>query len=99
MVREPLLKTTPKGTAVCTFNLASNRFYKQNFALQQEVSYFEVEAWAKLAEDANAKGRKGRGVRVVGRLKQERWIGLDGKNRSKVVIIAEHLEFRPDEKT
>ena len=35
-------------------------------------------------------------MRVVGRLKQERWNGADGKSRSKIVIVAEHVEFRPD---
>jgi single-strand DNA-binding protein len=33
---------------------------------------------------------------VVGRLKQDRWIGADGKARSKITIVAEHVEFRPE---
>ena len=41
-------------------------------------------------------GKKGRGVRVVGRLKQDRWTGTDGKPRSKIAIVAEHVEFRPE---
>ena len=40
-------------------------------------------------------GAKGRGVRVVGRLKQDRWVGKDGKNYSKVKVVAEHIEFKP----
>jgi single-strand DNA-binding protein len=60
------------------------------------VSFFEVETWAKLAENCNNLGRKGRGVRVVGRLKQERWTGNDGKQHSKIAIVAEHVEFRPE---
>jgi single-strand DNA-binding protein len=60
------------------------------------VSFFDVETWAKLAENCYNHGRKGRGVRVVGRLKQERWNGPDGKPRSKVAIVAEHVEFRPE---
>jgi single-strand DNA-binding protein len=35
-------------------------------------------------------------VRVVGRLKQDRWNDRDGKSRSKVTIVAEHVEFRPE---
>jgi single-strand DNA-binding protein len=34
-------------------------------------------------------------VRVVGRLKQDRWTGTDGKPRSAVKIVAEHVEFKP----
>ncbi len=96
MVRDPLFKSTPKGTPVCTFSVASNRFYKQDSGLEKEVSFFDVETWAKLAENCGNLGRKGRGVRVVGRLKQERWSDSDGKPRSKVKIVAEHVEFRPE---
>jgi single-strand DNA-binding protein len=38
--------------------------------------------------------KKGRGVRVVGRLKQDRWAGPEGQGRSKVSIVAEHVEFK-----
>ena len=96
LTRDPVLRTTPKGTAVCNFSLASNRYYRQDSGLEKEVSYFEVETWAKLAESCCNQGRKGRGVRVVGRLKQERWNGSDGKAHSKVSIVAEHVEFRPE---
>jgi single-strand DNA-binding protein len=96
LVRDPLFRTTPKGTPLCTFSLASNRFFKQDSGLEKEVSFFDVETWSKLAENCYNLGRKGRGVRVVGRLKQERWNGSDGKSHSKVAIVAEHVEFRPE---
>jgi primosomal replication protein N len=72
LVRDPEFRSTPKGTALCKFSLASNRFFRQDSDLEKEVSFFEAEAWGKLAETCNNQGRKGRGVRVVGRLKQER---------------------------
>ena len=95
-VRDPLLRSTPKGTQVCTMSLASNRYYKQDSGFEKEVSFFDVETWSRLAEACYNKGRKGRGVRVVGRLKQDRWSGPDGKPHSKVSIVAEHVEFRPE---
>ncbi|MDR1903001.1 MAG: single-stranded DNA-binding protein [Treponema sp.] len=96
LVREPLYKTTPKGTPLCTFSLASNRYYRQESNLEREVSFFDVETWNKLAENCYNLGHKGRGVRVVGRLKQDRWVGSDGKNHSKITIVAEHVEFKPE---
>ncbi|MDR2740859.1 MAG: single-stranded DNA-binding protein [Treponema sp.] len=96
LVRDPLLRTTPKGTSLCTFSLASNRFFRQDSGLEKEVSFFDVETWAKLAEHCYNLGRKGRGVRVVGRLKQSRWTGQDGKRHSRISIIAEHIEFKPE---
>jgi single-strand DNA-binding protein len=96
LVRDPLYRTTAKGTPLCTFSLASNRFFKQENGTEKEVSFFDVESWSKLAESCRDMGHKGRGVRVVGRLKQDRWSDNDGKARSRVSIVAEHIEFRPD---
>jgi single-strand DNA-binding protein len=95
LVRDPELKYTPKGAAVCTFALASNRFFKQDDETQKEVSYFDVTTWSRLAEVCGEYLKKGRGVRVVGRLKQDRWTGPEGQARSKVEIVAEHVEFKP----
>jgi single-strand DNA-binding protein len=93
---DPILRSTLKGTSVCTFTLASNRFFRQDSGMEKEVSFFDVEVWAKLAQICYEQGRGGRGVRVVGRLKQDRWNGPDGKAHSKVSIVAEHVEFRPE---
>jgi len=96
MVRDPLVRSTPKGTQVCHFSIASNRFFRQDSSLEKETGFFDVEAWGKLANTCSSQGRKGRGVRVVGRLKQDRWTGSDGKNHNKVAIVAEHVEYRSD---
>ena len=95
LTRDPELNHTPKGTPVCVFGVASNRFYKQDDDYQKEVSFFDVETWARLAETCDEHLEKGRGVRVVGRLKQDRWQDQDGNSRSKEKIVAEHVEFKP----
>ncbi|MDR1803667.1 MAG: single-stranded DNA-binding protein [Treponema sp.] len=96
MVKDPMIRSTPKGTQVCNFSIASNRYYRQDSNMEQETGFFDVEAWGKLAEACISKGHKGRGVRVVGRLKQGRWTGDDGKYHSRVSIVAEHVEYRTD---
>jgi single-strand DNA-binding protein len=96
LVNDPVFQKTEKGTPRCTFSIASNRFFKQDSGLEKEVSHFEIEAWSKLAESCHNQGHKGRGVRVVGRLKQDRCTGTDGKPYSKISIVAEHVEFRPE---
>ena len=95
LVRDPELKYTQKGAAVCSFALASNRYFKQDEETQKEVSYFDVTTWSRLAEVCGEYLKKGRGVRVVGRLKQDRWTNPEGQARSKVEIVAEHVEFKP----
>ncbi len=95
LVKDPELSYTTKGTAVCKFTVASNRFFKQEQETQKEVSYFDVTTWARLAEVCGEYLKKGRGVRVVGRLKQDRWTDPDGKTRSRIFVVAEHVEFKP----
>lgn len=89
------MKETSQGTFVCTFSLMSIRAYKKNDDYEKEVSFFDVDVWGKLAEVCVKNTSKGRGVRVVGRLKQSRWVGEDGTNRAKITIVAEHVEFKP----
>lgn len=95
LTRDPELRYTAKGTAVCSFSIGCNRSYKQDEQRQQEVSFFDVTTWSRLAEICAEYLVKGRGVRVVGRLKQDRWDDDSGQRRSKIGVIAEHVEFKP----
>ncbi len=95
LTRDPELRSTPKGTPVCTFSVASNRFRKVGEEYEKEVSFFDVETWNRLAERCGETLGKGRGVRVVGHLKQDRWKDSEGSSRSRVKIVAEHVEFKP----
>ena len=85
LVSDPELAYTENGPAVCRFKLESHRSYKAEDDLVEEVSYFDIVALVRLAEVCAEYLKKGRGVRVVGRLKQ------DGE---KIVIEAEHVEFK-----
>jgi single-strand DNA-binding protein len=96
MTCEPLFRLTEKGTPLCTFSITSSRLYKGDNGLEKENDFFDIEAWSKLAESCQKLGHKGCCVRVVGSLKQERWIGFDGRPYSKVGIVAGHVEFIPE---
>jgi single-strand DNA-binding protein len=96
--QDPVCRETSKGTALCHFSVAVNRYFKKDSGIEKEVSFFDVETWGQLAKSCEVHVHKGRGVRVVGRLKQERWIDTNGKNCAKVVILAEHVEFKPETK-
>jgi len=95
LVKDPELAYTPKGAAICKFTVACHRMYKQDDEMQKEVSFFDVTTWQRLAEVCGEYLKKGRGVRVVGRLKQDRWTDPEGKPHSRVEIVAEHVEFKP----
>lgn len=95
VTHQPELKETPNGYKVCVVPVAVNRFYKNSKGEGvNEVSYFNVESFGKMAESCAKNCEKGRGVRVVGRLKQSRWQTEEGKQTSRVSIIAEHMEIK-----
>ncbi len=97
LVRDPNLRGTPSGNQVCDFTVATNRSYKvADQKYENEVSYFDVEAWSRLGAACAQNLKKGRGVRVVGRLKQDRWTDTEGKPHARVKIVAEHIEFKPE---
>jgi single-strand DNA-binding protein len=62
--------------------------------LEEEKSFFDVEAYGNIGVFASTV-KTGQGIRLVGRLKQKRWKDSDGKELSKVVVLAEHIELKP----
>lgn len=97
VVRDSAVKETPRGTRVCIVPIATNHYYKDyKGELQKETAFLDVEAWGEnYANHIVRMATKGRKLRVVGRLKQERWKTADGKSATKCSIFAEHIDFQP----
>ena len=99
LVRDAVLTEPAPGFKKCNFTVGVNRFYKNRKNEDvSESSFFDVEAYGNMAEYCESKAKKGRGVRVVGRLKQDTWKDPDGKFASKVYVVAEHIEYKPMKK-
>ncbi|MEM9423373.1 MAG: single-stranded DNA-binding protein [Spirochaetota bacterium] len=99
LVREPEISQLTGGTYVANFTVAVNRNYlKRDGTWHNEVSYFDCVAWAEEAQRCNNHLKKGHPVKVVGRLKQERWQDKEGNPHSKVKIISEYFErqYQPE---
>ena len=94
LTRDPEMKYTPSGKAVCSISIANNRIYVKNGEKVTEVSYFEVEVWGVVAENCSKYLTKGQGIIVEGRLRQDRW-EKDGKTQSRVRITANNIHFLP----
>ena len=89
LTRDPEMRYTPQGTAVCTFGVATNRSWTIDSGEKKEdVEFHNVVAWNKLAEICAQLLKKGRKVYVEGRLSTRSWQGQDGsqKQRTEVVI-------------
>lgn len=89
LTRDPEMRYTPQGAAVCTFGVATNRSWTTDTGEKKEdVEFHNVVAWNKLAEICSQLLKKGRKVFVEGRLSTRSWQGQDGaqKQRTEVVI-------------
>ena len=94
LTRDPELKYTASGKAVCNLSIANNRIFSKNGERATEVSYFDVEAWGVVGENCAKYLTKGSGIIVEGRLRQDRW-EKDGKTQSRVRISAASIHFLP----
>jgi len=95
LTRDPELRVTPKGTAICQFGLAINRTFKdETGATRDEVTFVDVEAWNKQGETIAKYCTKGKPLFIEGRLKLESWDDkTTGQKRSKMKIVLEHFQF------
>ncbi len=92
LTRAPGLKHTTSGKVVCDIAVAYSRVYAKNGKKTTEVSYFDIEVWGVTAENCGKYLKKGNGVIVEGRLKQDRW-EKDGKPQSRIKIMASNVQF------
>jgi len=82
---------------ICVMVIATNRYYKNADGLQKETGYFKIETHGNLSEQVlkSEKAKKGRVIRVVGRLVQRMKKDENGNFCSSVLVIAEHVQFSP----
>jgi len=91
LTRDPELRFTPNGAAVCTFGLATNRTYVSDGEKKEEVDFHRLVAWNKLAELCNQLLRKGHKVFISGRLQTRSWEAQDGQTRNVTEIVVEDM--------
>ncbi|MBA2742861.1 MAG: single-stranded DNA-binding protein [Chthoniobacterales bacterium] len=95
LTRDPEVRYTPKGSAVCDLALAVNRQYSlENGEKREEVTYVDVVLWARLAEIAGEYLKKGRPVLIEGRLQLDSWDDKQsGQKRSKLRVVGETMQL------
>lgn len=93
LTRDPELRYTPQGTAVCTFGLATNRSWvpSDGGERQEETEFHRIVAWSKLAEICSQLLYKGRKVYVEGRMQTRRFTGQDGNEREITEVVIDNM--------
>ena len=92
LTRDPELRYTPNGNAVCTFGLATNRTWTTDSGeKREEVDFHRIVAWNKLAELCSQFLTKGRKVYVEGRLSTRNWTGQDGQQKTTTEVVIDDM--------
>ncbi len=92
LTRDPELRYTPAGNAVCTFGLATNRSWTTDAGeKREEVDFHRIVAWNKLAELCSQFLVKGRKVYVEGRLSTRNWTAQDGAQKSTTEVVIDDM--------
>ena len=95
LTRDPEMRVTPKGTAICQFGLAISRSWKdESGQTREETAFVDIEAWGKQGEVISKYCTKGRPLFVEGRLKFDQWEDkTSGQKRSKLKVVLENFQF------
>ena len=93
--RDPELRYTPQGIAVCNFSIATTEKRKEarTGESQDITTWFKVTLWGKKAEIANQYLSKGKQVYIEGALRQEEWTDREGAKRTSLVVNATDMQF------
>ena len=100
LTRDPELRYTPSGTAVCSFSVATNRSWTTDTGEKKdEVEFHRIVAWNKLAELCSQFLTKGRKVFVEGRLTTRQWSAQDGTQKQTTEIIINDMILLDNKRT
>jgi single-strand DNA-binding protein len=92
--RDPEIKYTPSGTAVCNLSVATTEKRKdQDGEAQNVTTWFRCTAFGRLAEVANQYLSKGGQVYLEGRLRQEEYTDRDGNKRQSLEVTVNEIQF------
>lgn len=92
--RDPELRYTPQGVAVCNFSMATNEKKRDKSGeLQDVTTWFRVTLWRNQAENAAKYLTKGSPVYIEGRLGVEEWTDRDGNNRFTLEVQGNEMHF------
>lgn len=93
--RDPELRYTQSGVAVCDFSVAVTRRWggRDGGEQREETTWFRVSAWRNLAETCNQYVHKGMQIMVTGRIDASAFIGQDGEARASLELTALDVQF------
>ena len=93
LTKDPEVRYTQSGTAVCTFTLAVDRKFAKKDSGQPTADFIPIVTWRKLADICGNNLVKGRRISVEGRIQVRSYDAQDGSKRYVTEIVADEVEF------
>ncbi len=94
LTRDPEVRFTAKGQAVCRIDIAVNRRYKDTAGTwQDDTSFVPIVVWGEAASRCGERLKKGLAVHVEGRLQSRQWETKEGQKRNTLEVIARRVQF------
>lgn len=91
LTRDPELRYTPQGSAVCSFGVATNREWNVDGQKKEAADFHNVVAWGKLGELCGQLLVKGTKVYVEGRLQTREWTNDNSEKRYKTEVVIDEM--------
>jgi single-strand DNA-binding protein len=93
LTKDPELRYTPNGTAICEFTIANSKKYKQNEEWIEKVGFYNCICWGKRGEIVAEHFKKGKPILVKGELEFQSWENKEGEKRSTVKVNVQDFDF------
>lgn len=95
LTRDPELRSTPTGLAICKFSIACSRVFKgQDGESKEETTFIDIDAFGRQAEVIDQYFSKGKPIFVEGRLRLNQWEDKNsGEKRNKLSVTLESFQF------
>ena len=91
LTKDPEVKYNNKNTCIASFSVAVRKPFKKD--ANESDDFFDVNAYGKTAEFIEKYVSKGTKVEITGRLSQNKWTDTEGANHSRIIILADRVEF------
>ncbi len=102
LVRDPELRYTPSGTAICDFTIANSKRYKQGEEWIEKPGFYNCMCWGKRGEIIAEHFEKGKPILITYQLDFQSWENKEGEKRSAVKLNVQDFDFvgfKPDSAT
>jgi single-strand DNA-binding protein len=96
LTRDPELRRTNSAKAVCSFDIAMSRRFKDSVTGEwkdADPTFVPIVVWGDQAERCGERLKKGSPVHIEGRLQTSKWTAADGTNKSRLEVVASRVQF------